>query len=135
VSDAVPQAQPTAPSTVRAAAGLVFAEAIALLVAAVALLVLIAIHTTTRLWAAFAVVGFAVAGAALLSLCARGLLRLRPSARTPVVLIQLLTLPVTYSLALQAGHLLVGGPILVAALAVLALLFTPSARHALDRVL
>jgi hypothetical protein len=52
-----------------------------------------------------------------------------------VVLIQLLTLPVTYSLALQAGHLLVGGPILVAALAVLALLFTPSARHALDRVL
>ncbi|MDT4938982.1 MAG: hypothetical protein QOG80_2653, partial [Pseudonocardiales bacterium] len=42
-------------------------------------------------------------------------------------------LPVSYSLAFQAGLVAYGGPMLVAALAVLYLLFTPPARAALDR--
>jgi hypothetical protein len=69
----------------------------------------------------------------LLGLCARGLLRLRPAARTPVVVLQVLALPVGYSMAFQAGVVAYGGPILVAAVVVLYLLFTPPARAALDR--
>jgi hypothetical protein len=82
-----------------------------------------------------ALLGAALAlfGAGVLMLGARGLQRLRPAARTPVVVLQLLALPVSYSLAFQAGLPAVGGPILVAALAVIYLLFTPPARAALDR--
>jgi hypothetical protein len=75
----------------------------------------------------------AFAGATVLGLCARGLLRLRAAARTPVVVLQVLALPVGYSMAFQAGVLVYGGPILIAALVVLYLLFTPPARAALDR--
>jgi len=85
-------------------------------------------------------VGRALLGAALalgtaatLGLGARGLMGLRPAARTPIVVLQLLALPVGYSLAFQAGLLAYGAPILVGALAVLYLLFTPAARAALDR--
>ncbi|MGI8679041.1 MAG: hypothetical protein ACR2LX_10210 [Jatrophihabitans sp.] len=75
----------------------------------------------------------AAAGAAALLAGARGLLRMNPSARTPIVVIQLLAIPVAYSLGVQAGKVAYGGPILIAALAVLYLLFTPPARAALDR--
>ena len=44
------------------------------------------------------------------------------------MVIQLLAIPVSYSLAFQAHRIGYGGPILVAALAVLYLLFTPPAR-------
>jgi hypothetical protein len=50
-----------------------------------------------------------------------------------VVLMQLLALRVSYVLGIQAGRIGYGGPILLAALAVLYLLFTPPARSALDR--
>jgi uncharacterized membrane protein len=120
------------PSGVRAAAAVVLLEAVALAGTAVALLVLAFVHTTTRLWAAVAIVGFALLGAAVLALCARGLVRLRPSARSPVVLLQLLAIPVGYSLGVQAGRALIGVPILVAAVAVLVLLMMPSSRQALD---
>ena len=75
----------------------------------------------------------ALVGAAALLAGARGLLLLRPAARTPMVVLQLLAVPVSYSLAFQAGRIAYGGPILVAALAALYLLFTPPAREALDR--
>ena len=75
----------------------------------------------------------ALVGAAALLVGARGLLLLRPAARTPMVVLQLLAVPVSYSLAFQAGRIAYGGPILVAALAALYLLFTPPAREALDR--
>lgn len=75
----------------------------------------------------------ALGAAAALVLGARGLMRLSPAARTPMVVLQLLALPVGYSLAFQAGQVGYGGPILVAALVVLYLLFTPPARAALDR--
>jgi hypothetical protein len=74
-----------------------------------------------------------VAGAAVLALAARALLRLSPAARTPVVVLQVLALPVAYSLAFQAHRVGYGGPILLAALVVLYLLFTPPVRAVLDR--
>jgi hypothetical protein len=130
-------AEPTAnlPAGIRAAAVLVLAEAAALAVTALVLLVLAFVHTTTRLWAAVAIVGFALVGAAVLAACGRGLLRLRPAARSPVILVQLLAVPVGYSLGIQAGRPLVGVPILLVAIAVLVLLLLPSSRQALDRVL
>lgn len=79
--------------------------------------------------------GAALAVLAMLALvgCARGLLRLRPAARTPVVVLELLALPVAYSLAFQSRLIGFGAPILLSALAVLYLLFTPRAREVLDR--
>lgn len=133
--DTPAEAEDVLPAGVRAAAVLVLAEAAALAATAVVLLVLAFVHTTTRLWAAVAIVGFALLGAAVLALCARGLLRLRPAARSPVILVQLLALPVGYSLGIQAGRPLVGVPILLVAIAVLVLVLLPSSRQALDRVL
>jgi hypothetical protein len=123
------------PQTVKTAAALVSAEVAALLAGAVILIVMAAVRTTTRLWAALAIAGFVLVAAAVLAVCVRGLLGLRPSARSPVILVQLLALPVGYSLGFQADRLAVAAPILVVAVSVLVLLMTPSARHALDRVL
>jgi hypothetical protein len=75
----------------------------------------------------------ALIGAAVLGGCARALQRLRPAARTPAVVIELLALPVSYTLAFDAHRPGYGAPILVSALVVLYLLFTPAARLALDR--
>ena len=75
----------------------------------------------------------ALVGAAVLELCDRGLLALRPAARTPIVVIQILALPVSYSLGFQAGRIGYGAPILISALVVLYLLFTPPVRQSLDR--
>jgi hypothetical protein len=58
---------------------------------------------------------------------------LRPAARSPIVVLQLLALPVAYSLAFQADRIAYGAPIMLAALAVIFLLFTPPAREVLDR--
>lgn len=125
---------PQPPGTVRLAVLLVAVEALGLLVVAMVLAGLAFVHTSNRLWAALAIVGFALLGGLVLAGCARGLLRLRPSARSPVVLIQLLALPVGYSLGIQAGRPLAGVPVLLLAVAVLVVLFTPSARAALDRL-
>ena len=126
-------ASPSLARTVWWASLLTVVEAAALLVTSGALLVLTALHTSTRLWAAFTVAGFALLGAAILALCARGLRNSVPSARTPVALVQLLALPVCYSLGFQAGKYLVALPIMCLALAILVLLFTPSANMELDR--
>ena len=123
------------PAPLQLAARIVLVQAAALAVTAVVLVVLAFVHSTTRLWAALAVAGFALLGAVVLYLCARGLLALRPSSRSPVILLELIALPVGYSLGIQAGRWLLGVPVLLSALAVLVLLFTPAARSALDRVL
>ncbi len=132
--DASPPAEPDrAPETVRFAALVVFAQAAALAVITVVLLVLAAVHSSQRLWAALAIAAFALLGALICYLCGRGLLGLRPSARSPIVLLELLALPVGFSLGVQAGRPLAGVPVLVSAVAVLLLLFTPTARAALNR--
>ena len=121
------------PAPVRSAVAIIGLEALALVVAAAILIVKTVGGHPSSVGRALLDAAFALLGAALLALAGRGLWRLRPSARTPVIVLQLLALPVSYSLAFQAGRVGYGGPILLAALAVLYLLFTPPARAALDR--
>jgi hypothetical protein len=135
VVDSAENTNPESPTAVRIAAAIVAVEAAAMLCGAVVLVGLTVVHTTTRLWAALALAGFAALGAGILWLCASSLRQLRPSARSPVVLIQLLALPVTYSLGFQGSRVAIAVPIMVAAVAVLLLLLTRSARNALNRVL
>lgn len=75
----------------------------------------------------------ALLAAVVLAGCARGVLRLRAAARTPAVVLQLLAVPVAYSLWFQADRPAFGAPIMLAALSTVYLLFTPAARANLDR--
>jgi hypothetical protein len=132
----VPDADETADAVPRPlviACAIVGLEILGLLSAAVVLLAKAITGSPSSLARALLGAAFAVLGGAVLALCARGLLRLRPAARTPVVVLQLLAIPVSYSLAFQANRVEYGGPIIVAALAVLYLLFTPPVRAVLDR--
>jgi hypothetical protein len=115
------------------ACGVVGLQALALVGAAGVVLVKAATQKSTHLAGAVLLGAIALAGAAALALCVRGLLRLRPAARTPCVVIELLALPVSYSLAFQANRVGYGAPILLSALAVIYLLFTPPVREVLDR--
>jgi hypothetical protein len=126
-------ATPSVPGAVRAACVILLVEALALLGIAIFYVASTVFGTPNSVARALWGAAMAAIGALALAGCAKGLYRLRPSARTPVVVLQLLALPVSYSLAFQAGLVQYGGPILVAALAVLYLLFTPPARAALDR--
>jgi len=110
-------------------------QALALVAATAVVLVKAATQTSTDVLGAVSLAAIAVAGAVALAFCARGLLRLRPAARTPAVVIELLALPVSYSLAFQAGRVGYGAPILLSALAVIYLLFTPPVREVLDRAI
>jgi hypothetical protein len=121
------------PAQVRAAATVIWLESLALVGAAGVLVTKTFDGHPDSIGRALLGAALALGAAAALVLGARGLIRLRPAARTPMVVLQLLALPVGYSLAFQAGRVGYGGPILVAALVVLYLLFTPPARAALDR--
>jgi hypothetical protein len=122
-----------APQPVRAAAAIVGLEALGLVVVALVVLVKTITGAPASVGGALLAMAGALAGAAVLAYSARGLLHLRAASRSPVLVLQLLALPVGYSLGIQAHRIGYGGPILVAALAVLYLLFTPPARAALDR--
>jgi hypothetical protein len=124
---------PAVPGPLRAAVGVLGIEVIGFLVAAGVLVYKTATGAPGSVGRALLGAGFAVLGAVVVGMGARGLLHLRPAARSPIVVIQLLALPVSYSLAFQAGRYDYGGPILIAALLVLYLLFTPPVREALDR--
>jgi hypothetical protein len=121
------------PAQIRAAAALIVLEGVALLAAAGLLVFKTATGHPQSVDGALLGAAFAVAGAVVLGASARGLVQLHPAARTPVIVLQLLALPVAYSLTFQAGRVVYGGPILLAALIVLYLLFTPPARAVLDR--
>jgi hypothetical protein len=121
------------PSQLRLAAMVIGIEALALVAAAGVLISKTITGHPDNPWRAFFGAALAVIAGASLALAARSLVRLSSAARTPVVVLQLLALPVGYSLAFQAGLVVYGGPILLAALAVLYLLFSPPARLALDR--
>lgn len=73
----------------------------------------------------------AVGTGALVLLVARAVLRRRGWAYSPALVLQLLALPVGYSLAVQAGVWRYGGPVLLLAVAGLGLLFAPPVRGAL----
>ncbi len=121
------------PTPLRSACAIVALECAGLLAAAGFLVVSTIVGHPSGLGRALFGAALALGGALLLGGALRGLLRLNPAARTPVIVMQLLAIPVAYSLAFQAGRVAYGGPILIAALSVLYLLFTPPARLALDR--
>ncbi|HKC26698.1 MAG TPA: hypothetical protein VKB75_01680 [Jatrophihabitans sp.] len=121
------------PRALLAACVIIALQVLALVAAAIVVVVKAATQTSSNFVGALLLAAIALIAAAVLVMCARGLLRLRPAARTPVVVLELLSLPVAYSLAFQANRVGYGGPILVAALAVLYLLFTPPVRSVLDR--
>ena len=115
------------PRPVLAAAVLVTAEGAALLVLAV-----LDDAGSVPLALAGALL-LAVFGGALL-LLARALRALKPPARSPVVAVQIVALPVGWTLASTNGRPEIGVPVLVLAITVLVLLFaTAGARDALAR--
>jgi hypothetical protein len=120
------------PVQLRAAAAVVGVQALALFVAAAVLIVKTMAGDPDSIARALLGAAMALLGTLVLLACARGVLALRWPARTPIVVLELLALPVSYSLGFQAGRMIYGAPILVSALAVLYLLFTPPARAALD---
>lgn len=117
----------------RIAVGLLLLQGLGLVVAAGVLLEKTVLGTPDSYAAALLGAALALGGAALLVAAARGILRGSSAARSPAIVVELLALPVGYSLAFQAGLVGYGGPILVSAVGVLYLLFTPAARAALDR--
>lgn len=121
------------PGPVRAAAVLAALQGIALLIAAGYLLAKTVFGTPDDIGRALFGASLALLGAAILLLSARGLLRGSPASRTPIVVLEVLALPVGYSLGIEAQRIWYGGPILLSAIAILALLFSPPARAALDR--
>jgi hypothetical protein len=129
--DDAPGAEPPRPLVI--ACVVIGLQVLALVAAAVLLVVKALTQTSHSLAGALLLAAIALAGAATLVVCIRGLLHLRAAARTPVVVLQVLAVPVAYSLAFQADRVGYGGPIMVSALAVLYLLFTPPARAVLDR--
>jgi hypothetical protein len=128
-----PVLQPPVARQLLVAGGIIALQALALVLAAVVVVVKTLDGHPDSVGRALLGAAMALLGALVLAGCALGIYRHRPAARTPVVVIELLALPVGYSLGFQAGRIGYGGPIVVGALAVLYLLFTPPARAALDR--
>jgi hypothetical protein len=121
------------PTPLRVAVAVIVLQAAALTVIAAILLVkTVAGHPENVARAALDAL-LALLGAGVLAACARGLLHLRPVARSPVVVIELLTAVVSFSLGFQVGLIQYGGPLMLTAVVVLYLLFTPPVRAVLDR--
>ena len=135
--DTVPETAPSAagspPPQLRAAVAGVGLEALALLLLAVLLAVKALTGDPHSLAAALIDSAMALIGGVVLAFCARGLLAMRVASRAPVVVLQVIALPVSYDLGFQAGRVAYGAPILVVAVVVLYLLFTPPVRAVLDR--
>jgi hypothetical protein len=131
----VPDADPAGPPRpVRLAAALVAVEGVALLVLAVVEAVSTIVSDPASVSLALVTAAFAAATGALLLWLARALVELRRAARTPVVVLQLIALPIGWNLVGTSGRPELGLPVLVLAAAVLVLLFGPEdARAALRR--
>jgi hypothetical protein len=121
------------PTSLRIAVIVILAQALALVALALIVVIKTAIGHPHSLAGALLSGLMAILGAGVLALCARGVFYLRAAARSPIIIIELLALPVGYSLTFQAHLPGYGAPILVSALVVLYLLFTPTSREALTR--
>ena len=123
-----------APRPVRLAAGLVAVEGVALLALAAVEVISALVGDPASVSLALVTAAFAAATGALLLLLARKLVELRDVARTPVVVLQLIALPIGWNLVGTAGRPELGLPVLLLAVAVLSLLFgSEEARAALRR--
>lgn len=122
------------PGTLRGAILVVLAEAVALVGVALVVLAETVFGEPLDLLGSLLQAALCLVGAAVLVVCARSLRALQTGARTPLLVLQLLALPVAYSLWFQGdGHPQYGAPIAIAALATIFLLFAPPSREALDR--
>jgi hypothetical protein len=122
-----------APRAVRAAALLVAVEGAALVVLAVAEALSTLLGDPGDPALALVTAALAAAGGALLLWLARALARLRRAARSPVVVVQLIALPIGWNLISPSGRPELGVPVLLLAAAVLVLLGTAGARAVLER--
>ena len=131
----MPEAEqpPPVPGPVRAIALLVAAEAAALLLLATAEALSTVLGDSSSVRGALVTAAFAALGGVLLAVLARAVLRVRKAARSPVVVVQLIMLPIGWNLIHPSGRPEFGVPVLAVAVAVLALLATPAARTALER--
>ena len=129
------EAEPTvAPAPVRAAAALVVVEGAALVGLGVAEVVSTVVSEAASVSLALTTAAVAAAGGALLFRLARALRELRAAARSPVAAIQLVSLPVGWTLTSTNGRPELGLPILLLAVGVLLGLFaTAEARDSLTR--
>jgi hypothetical protein len=117
---------------VTAAAVLAGVQGLALVAIAVLLIVDTIVGSPHSLFGGLGGAALALIAAAVLLVLGRYLGAVRRWARSPIVVLQVLWLPVSFSLAFQAGRPAYGGPILVSAIAILLLLATPEARAAFD---
>jgi hypothetical protein len=113
----------------RIAAVLVLVQAGALAILAAVLAVKALTGHPHNLGGALAIAGFALLAAAILGLCGRGLQRGLRTSVSPVIVIEVPAAAVGFSLGIQAGRPVYGLPILLSALAVLVLLFSPGGRR------
>lgn len=134
-SETPPSRPAPPPRTVRGVVAVTALEAVLLIVLALALIVATILSEPTSLFGSLGGAVLALVAAAGLFVLLPHLLRCRRFARSPVVVLQLLWLPVGYSLAFQAGRPQYGIPVLVLALTTLGLFATPSARAALTQPL
>ncbi|MGI8625900.1 MAG: hypothetical protein ACR2J5_04910 [Geodermatophilaceae bacterium] len=119
------------PSEVRRAAAIVALEGVAVLALGPILLVGgILLGRPDSLSRAWAEVVLAIAAGTLILFLARALSKAAGWSRAPVLVIQILAMPVGYSLAFPSEQPLYGIPVLAAGATVLYLLFTPAAQLA-----
>lgn len=118
---------------VRVAALLVAVEAAALLVLAVLEALTVATGNSDAEQGGLVTAAFSLIGALLLVLLARALGRGKPAARPPAVVVQLLMLPIGVNLIGASGRPEWGVPVILVAVATLALLFSPAASATLHR--
>jgi len=121
-----------APRSVRRAALVTAVEGAVLLGFAVYVCIEAAVSSRANLANALALAAVAAGSGLLLGWLGRALAGLHAWARSPIMVVQILFLPVGVSL-IQAGRGVVGAGVLLLAAAVLFLLFTPESRAALDR--
>ncbi|HEX5594624.1 MAG TPA: hypothetical protein VFX61_01170 [Micromonosporaceae bacterium] len=86
--------------------------------------------TATDLVSALLVTGFAIAGAVVLWALAVALGRFRSGARAPVIVLQLMLLPIGYYM-IQGGLAWLGAPLITLGLLLCGLLLSPSSSKAL----
>jgi len=124
------QDSPALPGTLRWAVWLLIGEAAAVALVAAYLVYEDLTGSANDMVVALMVTVFAAAGAAVLFLLARALGSRRAGARGPAIVLQLMLLPVGYFM-IQGGLAWAGVPIIAIAVAVGALLVTPSSTKAL----
>lgn len=123
---------PQVPTALRATAVILVLEALGLVAAAAFLVVDTARGGANSVGRALWLAALFALAAAVFVLSARGILHLRPSARSPVIVLELCALAVAYGFY-QAHRETYTIVVLVPSAVVLYLLFTPPARRALDR--